>query len=46
MNFLSVTVTGVNDSGIIVKLPGDASVTIPVKPGKLSVSKTRRHHLA
>jgi multiple sugar transport system ATP-binding protein len=37
MNFVSVTVTAVNDSGITVKLPGDASVTIPVKPGKLSV---------
>ncbi|MCC5649857.1 sn-glycerol-3-phosphate ABC transporter ATP-binding protein UgpC [Nostoc sp. XA013] len=36
MNFVSVTVTAVND-GITVKLPGDASVTIPVKPGKLSV---------
>ena len=37
MNFVSVTVTAVNDSGITVKLPGDASVTIPVKPGKVSV---------
>ena len=37
MNFVSVTVTAVNDSGITVKLPGDASVTIPVKRGKLSV---------
>jgi multiple sugar transport system ATP-binding protein len=37
MNFVSVTVTAVNDSGITVKLPGDASVAIPVKPGKLSV---------
>ncbi|MEH2155377.1 ABC transporter ATP-binding protein [Nostoc sp.] len=37
MNFVSVTVTAVNNSGITVKLPGDASVTIPVKPGKLSV---------
>ena len=36
MNFVSVTVTAVND-GITVKLPGDASVTIPVKPEKLSV---------
>ncbi|WP_250124574.1 TOBE domain-containing protein [Chroococcidiopsis sp. CCMEE 29] len=33
MNFLSVTVTSVNDSGTTVKLPGDATVTIPVKPG-------------
>jgi len=37
MNFLSVTVAGVNDSGTTVRLPGDASVTIPVKPGSLSV---------
>lgn len=37
MNFLSVTVATVNDSGTTVKLPGDASVTIPVKPGSLSV---------
>jgi len=41
MNFVSVTVTAVNDSGITVKLPGDASVTIPVKPGKLSVGDDR-----
>ena len=39
MNFVSVTVRAVNDSGIIVKLPGDASVTIPVKPGKQSVGE-------
>ena len=37
MNFLSVTVSAVNDSGTTVKLPGDASVTIPVRPGTLSV---------
>lgn len=37
MNFFSVTVSAVNDSGTIVRLPGDASVTIPVKPGKLTV---------
>jgi multiple sugar transport system ATP-binding protein len=37
MNFLSVTVSGVNDSGTTVQLPGDASVTVPVKPGSLSV---------
>lgn len=37
MNFLPVTVSAVNDSGTTVKLPGDASVTIPVKPGSLSV---------
>ncbi len=36
MNFLSVTVAAVNDSGTTVKLPGDATVTIPVKP-RLSV---------
>lgn len=32
MNFLSVTVTSVSDSGTTVKLAGDASVTIPVQP--------------
>ncbi|MBW4597107.1 MAG: sn-glycerol-3-phosphate ABC transporter ATP-binding protein UgpC [Brasilonema angustatum HA4187-MV1] len=37
MNFLSVTVTAVNDSGATVKLPGEATVTIPVKPERLSV---------
>lgn len=37
MNLLSVTVAGVNDSGTTVKLPGDANVTVPVKPGSLSV---------
>lgn len=37
MNFLSVTVSAVNDSGTTVQLPGDASVTIPVRPGSLSV---------
>ena len=33
MNFLPVTVTAVNDSGTTVKFPGEATVTIPVKPG-------------
>jgi multiple sugar transport system ATP-binding protein len=37
MNFMSVTVLAVNDSGTTVQLPGDASVTIPVQPGSLSV---------
>lgn len=37
MNFLPVTVSAVNDSGTRVKLPGETSVTIPVKPGSLSV---------
>jgi multiple sugar transport system ATP-binding protein len=37
MNFLSVTVTNVNDSGTTVQLPGDARVTVPVKPSSLSV---------
>lgn len=37
MNFLSVKVSAVNDSGTTVQLPGDASVTVPVQPGKLSV---------
>ena len=36
MNFLSVTVAAVND-GTTVKLPGEATVTIPLKPGSLSV---------
>ncbi|MBW4605361.1 MAG: sn-glycerol-3-phosphate ABC transporter ATP-binding protein UgpC [Calothrix sp. FI2-JRJ7] len=36
MNFVSVTVTGVNN-GITVSLPGDARVTIQALPGKLSV---------
>ncbi|MBE9018163.1 ABC transporter [Chroococcidiopsis sp. CCALA 051] len=33
MNFLSVTVTSVNNSGTTVALPGEATVTIPVQPG-------------
>jgi multiple sugar transport system ATP-binding protein len=37
MNFLSVTVAAVNGSGTTVKLPGDASVTVPVKPGSLVI---------
>ncbi|MBL1178246.1 ABC transporter ATP-binding protein [Pantanalinema sp. GBBB05] len=37
MNFLAVTVTAVNDSGTTVRLPGDTTVTIPVRPGSLSV---------
>lgn len=37
MNFVSVTVTAVNDCGITVTLRGNACVTIPVKRGKLSV---------
>jgi multiple sugar transport system ATP-binding protein len=37
MNFIPVSVTGVNDSGTTVQLPGDATVTVPVKPGGLSV---------
>lgn len=36
MNFFPVTVTAVNDSGTTVSLPGDATVTVPVKP-ELSV---------
>jgi multiple sugar transport system ATP-binding protein len=39
MNFLAVTVSAVNDSGTTVKLPGDATVTIPVKPGSVSVGE-------
>ncbi|GAB4375715.1 MAG: sn-glycerol-3-phosphate ABC transporter ATP-binding protein UgpC [Elainellaceae cyanobacterium] len=37
MNFLPVTVVAVNDSGTTVQLPGDARVTIPVRPGSVSV---------
>lgn len=37
MNFLSVTVTAVTNSGTTVQLPGAVTVTIPVQPGKLSV---------
>lgn len=37
MNFLPVRVAAVNDSGTTVQLPGEASVTIPVRPGSLSV---------
>ncbi len=37
MNFLPVTVTAVNDFGTTVSLPGEASVTIPVKPGYVSI---------
>lgn len=37
MNFFPVTVTAVNDSGTTVSLPGEATVTVPVRPGSLSV---------
>lgn len=37
MNFISVTVSAVNDSGATVRLPGEATVMIPVKPKTLSV---------
>jgi multiple sugar transport system ATP-binding protein len=37
MNFLSVLTTGVQDSGTIVRLPGDATVTVPVQPKTLMV---------
>lgn len=36
MNFLSVTVTAINNSGTTVALPGEAIVPIPVQP-RLSV---------
>lgn len=36
MNFLPVQTVGVQDSGTTVRLPGDASVTIPVQPRTLS----------
>ncbi|OUL33515.1 ABC transporter [Nostoc sp. T09] len=37
MNFMPVTVSSVTDSGTTVRLPGDATVMIPVKPKALSV---------
>lgn len=37
INLLSVTVTAVNDMGTTVKLPGDATVTVPVQPGHLLI---------
>lgn len=37
MNFISVTVSAVNDSGATVRFPSDATVMIPVKPKTLSV---------
>ncbi|MDZ8052897.1 MAG: ABC transporter ATP-binding protein [Aulosira sp. ZfuVER01] len=37
MNFIPVTVSAVNDSGTTVRLPGDATVMIPVQPKALSV---------
>lgn len=37
MNFIPVTVSAVTDSGATVRLPGDATVMIPVKPKTLSV---------
>ncbi len=40
MNFLPVTVAAVNDFGVTVKLPDHASVTIPVKPGNISIGDT------
>ncbi|MBD2232889.1 ABC transporter ATP-binding protein [Phormidium tenue] len=35
MNFLAVQTTGVQDGGTTVRLPGDATVTIPVQPRTL-----------
>ncbi|MFQ4141635.1 sn-glycerol-3-phosphate ABC transporter ATP-binding protein UgpC [Chlorogloeopsis sp. ULAP02] len=37
MNFLPVTVTAAHGSGTTIRLPGDATVMIPVKPASLSV---------
>ncbi|HEY9736657.1 MAG TPA: sn-glycerol-3-phosphate ABC transporter ATP-binding protein UgpC [Trichocoleus sp.] len=37
MNFLTVTVTAVNDSGTTVRLPGNSTVTVPVIPGNLAI---------
>ncbi|WP_081972771.1 ABC transporter ATP-binding protein [Leptolyngbya sp. KIOST-1] len=36
MNFMAVQTVGVQDSGTTVRLPGDATVTIPVQPRSLS----------
>ncbi|MGB3202489.1 MAG: sn-glycerol-3-phosphate ABC transporter ATP-binding protein UgpC [Nodosilinea sp.] len=36
MNFVSVQTVGVQDSGTVVRLPGDASVTVPVQPKMLA----------
>jgi multiple sugar transport system ATP-binding protein len=36
MNFMSVQTVGVQDSGTTVRLPGDATVTVPVQPKTLS----------
>ena len=37
MNFLSVMTTSVQDSGTTLRLPGDATVTVPVQPKTLMV---------
>ncbi len=37
MNFLSVMTTSVQDSGTTLRLPGDDTVTVPVKPKTLMV---------
>ncbi|MEM9503097.1 MAG: sn-glycerol-3-phosphate ABC transporter ATP-binding protein UgpC [Cyanobacteria bacterium P01_E01_bin.43] len=37
MNFLPVTTTGVQDSATAVRLPGEATVTVPVQPKTLKV---------
>ncbi|EDX83501.1 TOBE domain family [Synechococcus sp. PCC 7335] len=37
MNFLPVMTTSVQDSGTTLRLPGDATVTVPVKPKTLTV---------
>ena len=37
MNFLSVLTTSVQDSGTTLRLPGDATVTVPVQPKTLMV---------
>lgn len=51
MNFMSVTVTAVNDSGTTVQISDDATVTIPVKPASLAIGDRatlgiRPEHLA
>jgi multiple sugar transport system ATP-binding protein len=40
MNFLPVTVSAVNSSETLLRLPGNATLSIPVQPGHLSVGDT------
>jgi multiple sugar transport system ATP-binding protein len=40
MNLLPVTVADVSNSGITVRMPGGATITVPVQPGQLAVGET------